>query len=177
MKDLIICLPSLSLLAQMPQQDSYERLGIAGISLGVTVFIWKYFVNKESAAQAKRDEDEKKAQAKRDEKEAEEKVERQKREAADIAERNRLLEVANHLQTENVTLQKQIVEMLTAQAIESAKVAATLVNTQRDFLKAHEDGQRSIKELARKIPSSRDVTIKNDAEHPVPTLSVEEPKQ
>ncbi len=182
MKDLITCLPvGFSMLAQIPQnQDSYERMGIAAISLGATAFLWRFFVGRENAAQARRDVAEAMAQEKRDKLEAYEKEERKGREAADIAERNRLLEVANKLQVDNIALQRQMVEILNAQSQKSDVVALTLdkarialERAQKDAQRRHEDDHRSIKDIARQIPGSRHVIVDN----PVLDVNVTNPEE
>ncbi len=96
MKDLIFFPSFVTALAQVDSaQASWERLGIASLSIAATAFIWKYFTDKESEA---------KEEAK--EREAKESTERKAREIADTAERNRLLGVANDLQKEVIDLLK-----------------------------------------------------------------------
>ncbi len=171
MKDLIACLPlGLNMLAQLPpQQDSYERMGIAAISLGATGFLWRYFVGRENDERIKRDAADAAALAKKDKAEADEKEERKNREAKDMEERNRLLSVANLLQAENVELQKKMVEILVSQDRKSDVVAATLEKARvalewsnRTAQMRHDDDKRSIKDLARKIPAGRHVIVDNE---------------
>lgn len=77
------------------EQATWERLGIAGASTGIMIYLWRYFIGREAI-----------------------------RAADDAADRNRLLEKQNELQTQVVELLKeQIVQAnSTAQAlVESQK--------------------------------------------------------
>jgi uncharacterized membrane protein YhiD involved in acid resistance len=136
MKDLAICAPAfISLLAQAGDQATWERLGIGGLGIAVTVFIWRHFVGREEAAQRARD--------KRDE---QEKAEQKERDAINTAERNRLLQINNEQQ-------KQMMAMFQTQIEQAQAASKTLILTQKESARQHEDALRSVKELARKIPS------------------------
>lgn len=108
-----------------PSSDTIERMGFSGLGILTTIFLWKHFNNKEVTAQAAR---EKREMDSRDRmiKQAEE----------DKAERNQLLHTLNELN-------KQQLE-------DNKEYQRQLMQSQKDFLKAHEDSQRSIKELLRK---------------------------
>ena len=160
MKDLAICAPAfVSIMAQTGEQATWERLGIGGLSIAVTVFIWRHFVGREETAQKARDE-----------RDARDEAARQAQSKLDAAERNRLLEVQN-------TLQNQVVELLKSQFAQADQTAQTLVASQRalvtankDSTKRHEDAVQSLKEVVRKIPAVREVVVKSSATDPVHTV-------
>ena len=92
MKDFLALPVVFTTLAQLPiapNAATWERLGIAGLSLFVTVFIWRYFTAREAKAMAEALE------------------EKRKHEEADAIERNRLLQIQNELQAQVVNLLKQ----------------------------------------------------------------------
>lgn len=83
MRDLAVCTSAIiPILAQTPDQATWERLGIAGVSTGIMIYIWRYFIAREEA-----------------------------RAIADAADKNRLLEQLNKSQDQVVNLlQAQIVQ-------------------------------------------------------------------
>lgn len=79
MKDLILIPALIPLLAQAaPVQTEWERLGITGLSIAATVFIWRYFNTKQ-----------------------------EERERASMSERDRLLKEANDKTEQIIALLKQ----------------------------------------------------------------------
>ncbi len=136
--------------AQIPgDPSSWERLGITGLALAATVFIWRYFVGRENSAQIKRDEAAK-VYAEQDAK-----------------ERNRLLE-------ENNRLQALVVGLLRDQITKTEQVALDLKADRKQAARQQEDGLRSLKDITRKAAGPREVTITNDPEHPVPVALPED---
>lgn len=107
------------------QTDTWERLGFSGIGIFTTIYLWRHFSVKETQAQAARDK-----------KEAEFRVAMIAQADEDKAERNRLLE--------RLTFVNEL------QLADTKEFSRQLIQVQRDFLKANEDNQRSIKELLRK---------------------------